>query len=366
MSDTEQNNLLNSGPSGNGQRPLILVVDDLPENLATLSAMVREDGADVRVANAGPVALRYARLAPQPDLILLDIMMPGMDGRAVLAELQKDELTRNIPVIFVTALGAAEDEERGLEEGAVDYITKPIKPAVLRARVRAQLELKRSRDLQANQQRWLEAEVQRRLSENAQLEAKLQLTLASTGFGIWEIDHTTGQCDWSQTLCQIFGREGGPETVSNFLTLVHPEDRRRVENFVSSLQGDAGVVHAEYRIQAPDGQWLWVEGRGKVIRTDPAGQPLLSVGTMNDITLRRTVEADRLLASAVFQGISDGICITDANGNILLINEAFSRVTGYSQDEVLGLKPGFLKSGVHGPAFYREMWEKIRIYGNWQ
>ena len=78
-----------SGTSrGNDLRPLILVVDDQPENLATLSAMVREDGADVRVANAGPVALRYARLAPQPDLILLDIMMPGMDGRTVLAELK--------------------------------------------------------------------------------------------------------------------------------------------------------------------------------------------------------------------------------------------------------------------------------------
>ena len=125
--------------NGDHPKPLILVVDDLPENLATLSAMVSEDGADVRVANAGPVALRYARLAPQPDLILLDIMMPGMDGRAVLAELLKDPQTAHIPVIFVTALGDAEDEERGLEEGAVDYIAKPIKPAVLRARVRAQL-----------------------------------------------------------------------------------------------------------------------------------------------------------------------------------------------------------------------------------
>ncbi len=142
-----------SRPASNGDhpKPLILVVDDLPENLATLSAMVSEDGADVRVANAGPVALRYARLAPQPDLILLDIMMPGMDGRAVLAELLKDPQTAHIPVIFVTALGDAEDEERGLEEGAVDYIAKPIKPAVLRARVRAQLEIKRSRELQANQ-----------------------------------------------------------------------------------------------------------------------------------------------------------------------------------------------------------------------
>ncbi|MDE2442037.1 MAG: response regulator, partial [Betaproteobacteria bacterium] len=126
----------------NGQRPLILVVDDLPENLATLAEMVQREGADVRVANSGAVALRYAQLEPRPDLILLDIMMPEMDGHAVLAALGKDERTRHIPVIFVTALGDQIDEQRGLNEGAVDYITKPIKNAVLIARVRAQLELK--------------------------------------------------------------------------------------------------------------------------------------------------------------------------------------------------------------------------------
>ena len=357
-----------SRPASNGDhpKPLILVVDDLPENLATLSAMVSEDGADVRVANAGPVALRYARLAPQPDLILLDIMMPGMDGRAVLAELLKDPQTAHIPVIFVTALGDAEDEERGLEEGAVDYIAKPIKPAVLRARVRAQLEIKRSRELQANQQQWLAAEVQRRVSENAQLEAKLQLTMASTGFGVWEIDHTSGRLDWNESLCQIFGVAKGPEEAQDFLAMIHPEDRPQVEKCLNSLQVSSGIVHAEYRAQKADGSWIWIEGRGKAIAADAAGQPVRSVGVMSDITVRKTAEADRLLASAVLQGISDGVCITDAKSNIVLVNEAFTQVTGYAQDEVLGHNPKILKSGVHGPAFYREMWEKIAAYGNWQ
>ena len=280
--------------------------------------------------------MRYARLAPQPDLILLDIMMPGMDGRAVLAELLKDPQTAHIPVIFVTALGDAEDEERGLEEGAVDYIAKPIKPAVLRARVRAQLEIKRSRELQANQQQWLAAEVQRRVSENAQLEAKLQLTMASTGFGVCEIDHTTGRLDWNESLCQIFGVAKGPEDPRRFLAMVHPEDRSQVENCLNSLQSGCGIAHAEYRAQKADGSWIWVEGRGKVIAVDAAGQALRSVGVMCDITVRKTAEADRLLASAVLQGISDGVCVTDAKSNILLINEAFSQVTGYAQDEVLG------------------------------
>ena len=132
----------------NGRMPLILVVDDLPENLAALSEMVRMQGAEVRVANSGAAALRYAQLEPCPDLILLDIMMPGMDGHAVLAELRKIESTQDIPVIFVTALGDPANEQRGLQEGAADYITKPVKLDVLVARVNLRLETKKSRDLQ--------------------------------------------------------------------------------------------------------------------------------------------------------------------------------------------------------------------------
>ena len=363
MSDSETDKL----PSNDqGIRPLILVVDDLAENLATLANMVREEGADVRVANAGPVALRYARLEPQPDLILLDIMMPGMDGHQVLAELRKDARTVQIPVIFVTALGDAEDEERGLEEGAVDYITKPIKVAVLRARVRAQLEIKRAHDLQASQQHWLEAEVQRRVSENSLLEAKLQLTLAATGFGVWEIDHAAGHTEWNAALCQMLGRDIGPATAPEFLSLVHPEDRHLVEASMNSLQIDSGIICAEYRLLKADGHWLWVEGRGKTIRADATGKRLLSLGMMSDINLRKLAEAERLLSNIVLQGISDGVCITDAQGNILLINQAFCQVTGYAANEMLGQNPRLLKSGVHSPIFYRDMWEKLGQQGNWQ
>lgn len=362
MSDNEHNNLSNEP---NGQPSLILVVDDLPENLATLSEMVRAEGADVRVANAGPVALRYARLAPQPDLILLDIMMPGMDGYAVLAELKSDERTKDIPVIFVTALGEDEDEERGLSEGAVDYITKPVKVAVLRARIRTQLELKFSRQRQADQQRWLEDEVQRRVTENTQLEAKLQLTLASTGFGVWQIDHRAKHIEWSPTLCQIYGCETAPQTIDDLMAMVHPDDRQRVDGCLGAPKSGDEILRTEYRALAA-GQWIWVECRGKVVRSDADGQPVISVGTMIDITARKAAEADRLLASAVFEGISDGICITDPAFKILLVNDAFSRVTGYAASELLGRSPALLKSGIHGAAFYRDMLEKIGLQGSWQ
>lgn len=156
--------ILESGTLGLDAKT-ILVVDDQPENLTVIGSLLRPNYR-VRIANSGPAALRAAASAPRPDLILLDVMMPGVDGYAVLAQLKTNPVTAEIPVVFVTALGAEKDEERGLELGAVDYITKPIKPVVLLARVHTQLELKRARDWLADQNAYLEQEVTRRMREN--------------------------------------------------------------------------------------------------------------------------------------------------------------------------------------------------------
>ena len=126
-------------------RSTVLVVDDVADNLLVVSDLLREAGYAVRAANSGPAALRYAAQPPQPDLCLLDVMMPDMDGYEVLRRLQDDETTADIPVVFVTARGSDADEERGLAMGAVDYVSKPIRPLVVLARVRAQIEAHRTR-----------------------------------------------------------------------------------------------------------------------------------------------------------------------------------------------------------------------------
>lgn len=143
----------------------VLVVDDTKENLTVIGQLLRPH-YHVRVANSGPRALQVAETDPKPDLILLDVMMPEMDGYQVLQTLRSQPGTRNIPVIFVTAMDADEDEEHGLLLGAVDYVTKPIKPGLLLARVRTQLELKAARDALARQNAELDAEVHLRMAEN--------------------------------------------------------------------------------------------------------------------------------------------------------------------------------------------------------
>lgn len=143
----------------------ILIVDDTAENLHVLSELLRPQYR-VLAATSGVVALRIANGSPKPDLILLDVMMPEMDGYEVLGALQDSAVTCDIPVIFVTALAETSDEELGLRLGAVDYITKPIKPIVALARVRTQLEAKQARDWLKNQNDLLEAEVAKRMAEN--------------------------------------------------------------------------------------------------------------------------------------------------------------------------------------------------------
>ena len=142
----------------------ILIVDDDPTNLSVLSQLLRPQ-YQVRAANSGTAALHAAVTEPRPDLILLDVMMPGMDGYEVLRQLREGEAS-DIPVIFLTALADASDEERGLQLGAVDYISKPINPSVVLARVRTQLEARQAREWMKDQNATLEDEVVRRMAEN--------------------------------------------------------------------------------------------------------------------------------------------------------------------------------------------------------
>jgi putative two-component system response regulator len=123
----------------------ILVVDDTPENIMVLMELLR-DSYKVIVANNGERALQLAKSSSPPDLILLDVLMPELNGYEVCSILKRDPRTKSIPIIFVTGLSDESDEQMGLDLGAVDYIQKPFSPSLVRARVRNHLELKIHRD----------------------------------------------------------------------------------------------------------------------------------------------------------------------------------------------------------------------------
>ena len=150
---------------------IILIVDDMPENLSVLGELLHGAGYHVKVATNGLTALNLANQQPRPSLILLDVMMPEMDGHEVLRQLRSNINTREIPVIFLTAMNSDDDEERAFGEGIADYITKPLKPALALARVRSQLLVRQARSWLQDQNLALEAEVKRRMLENDLIQA---------------------------------------------------------------------------------------------------------------------------------------------------------------------------------------------------
>ncbi len=127
------------------EKPCILVVDDTPENIELLTGLLENDYR-IKAAPNGAIALKAVKAGGVPDLILLDIMMPGMDGFEVCEKLKEDPETRDIPVIFITAKNEVDDETKGFSLGAVDFISKPISPPIVEARVKAQIDLKRAND----------------------------------------------------------------------------------------------------------------------------------------------------------------------------------------------------------------------------
>ncbi|MCW4630588.1 MULTISPECIES: response regulator [Marinomonas] len=181
------------------QRPTILIVDDTPDNIDVLAATLRND-YDLKVATNGKKALHIAQSFPKPEMILLDVMMPEMDGYEVCRQLKANPITSDIPVLFVTAKANPCDEEQGFALGAVDYITKPISPPRVKARVRTHIAL-------YNQNRQLQDKVKERTQS---LERNRLRIIHHLGRAVEYKDNETGahvirMSHYSRLLAEVYG-----------------------------------------------------------------------------------------------------------------------------------------------------------------
>lgn len=156
----------------------VLIVDDTPANISLLGNLLKEN-YKAKVATNGRKALQMAFAADAPDLILLDVIMPDMDGYEVCRRLKADEKTREIPVIFLTAKSEEADEMLGLTLGAVDYVTKPINPLILMARLQTHMSLKDARDQLKNQNEILEEKVRQRTRQTSRLQDVAMVAMGS-------------------------------------------------------------------------------------------------------------------------------------------------------------------------------------------
>ncbi|MBC3936225.1 response regulator [Undibacterium sp. CY7W] len=231
----------------NVSRPTILVVDDTPDNLSLLSNLLRELYR-VKIATSGAKALQIAQALPQPDLILLDVMMPDMDGYETCRLLKRDARTVEIPVIFLTAKNQVHDEELGLRLGAVDYISKPVSPPVMIARVATQLRLLKAQQQLRAQNHQLKLLVAEKTQKLNQLQQAIVLGLASLSESgdAAKLNHLRRTQEYLRVLAQRLCR--------------HPDFANLLNDETIDLMVQAAPLHDIGRIQLPD--WL-SEKRGK-------------------------------------------------------------------------------------------------------
>lgn len=341
-------------------KPTLLVVDDIPENIHQL-IYAFQDKYHIIAANNGIKALELLR-GRTPDLVLLDIVMPEMDGYEVCRRMKATPEGNRIPVIFLSTIDSSLDKMRGFSIGAADYITKPFDIDEIRARIHTHLELSRL-------QHYFEQLVEQRTADLAESREKYRILAEySPNWEYWLNEN--GQYLYVSPACEIISGYK-PEAFLNDATLmsniIHADDLAKwyTHKEQVSRSREVTIPPVNFRILDCAGQEHWLEHVCKPI-IDNHGHFLGLRGTHRDITEHKKIQQQLHFASRVFENASEGIVITDEHNNICSVNLAFQKVTGYSVEDILGKNPSVLKSGQHSDEFYQALWTSLNTHGSWQ
>ena len=346
----------------NSHKPRILAIDDTPANLFALGAALSTE-FDLQIATSGAMGLALA-LEFIPDLILLDVMMPEMDGFETCRRLKASAPLKDIPVVFVTALSEIEAESKGLAMGAADYLSKPVNVDIARQRICNLLEREHLRKEVEVQRDLLEAqivELKRTQGELQESETRFRNFFEKNSSVMLLIEPSSGEivaanaaaaAYYGYPLARLVGLNG------NEINTLSPE--RNVEERLSALREERNYFLFQHRLDS--GETRDVEVYSTPINS--GGRPLL-FSIVHDISERKQAEAKLQLAASVFTHAREAIMMTTVSGEIIDVNEAFSRITGYPRDEVLGRNPRLLSSGRQPKEFYSAMWRSLIEHGHW-
>jgi diguanylate cyclase (GGDEF)-like protein/PAS domain S-box-containing protein len=347
-------------------KPALLLVDDIPENLHGLATAL-QDEYRIMVAANGPKALELVTGAHPPDLVLLDIIMPEMDGYEVCRRIKASPEGSRIPVIFVTVVDSVVDKVQGFSIGAADYITKPFDIDEVRARVRTHLDLSRL-------QRSLEDLVDQRMASvqeanEALAESKEKYRILAEYSPNWEywVDPHGFYLYISPACLEVSGYGpvdfiGDPDLMRK---IIHPEDLPIWLGHDEKVVTPGGHHLTPFRIRARDGSERWIEHVCQPV-IDVRGRFLGTRGTNRDVTERVMAEEQLHLAATVFANTSEAVMITDADNRVLTINPAFSEITGYLYKDMAGREPHLLQCNPLDDETYRDMWASVEASGRWQ
>ncbi|MEI8387981.1 MAG: PAS domain S-box protein, partial [Verrucomicrobiota bacterium] len=368
----------------------ILAIDDNPDNLTVLRAIVldRLPEAGFLAAPDGPKGLQMAE-AEDPDVILLDILMPGMDGYEVCRNLKEDARLQTIPVLFLTAQNDRDSHVKALEAGAEGFLSKPFDEIELTVQIRVMAKIKaaairqrdeaarlgglvaeRTRELQKSQTATLNLLEDLR-AENAAREAsefRMRAITDSAQDAILMMGPEGLISYWNPAAERIFGYTADEAIGQNLHALIvparyHAAHQAAFPAFLKTGQGAAIGKTVEMEALRKDGKEISVQISLSSIQV--AGD-WHSVGILRDVTEHRMEEEELKSLRAAVEQSANTIVITDPCGSIEYVNPAFEKGSGYTAAEAIGQNPRVLKSGKQAPAFYRSLWETIIAGQTWR
>lgn len=309
-------------PADPGGPVTVMVVDDTPANLHLLAHLIERKGYHTALFPRADMALEYALREP-PDIILLDIMMPGMDGIAFAHRLREDPVLVEVPVIFVSALDDVDSKLRAFEAGGVDYLTKPFQENEVIARLDTHLKLRRSQRALQTYQRKLECLVQARTEELLRAQRVGRI-------GSWVLDFRTNTIEWSPEVFRLFGvDQDAPIDLDYVLARVYPDDRAIFEAAWAHGQR-VKRYRVEHRIVV-EGHIVWVEEQAE-FECDEAGQLRRAIGTVQDITERKlaqlALEREREQLATALEAIHASTWEWDLDGDRLQVGPRWDRLMG--------------------------------------
>ena len=348
----------------------ILSIDDHPDNLISLKALIREAFPDAITLTAenGPDGISLAK-SEDPDVILLDVVMPGMDGFEVCQKLKADPRTGDIPVVFVTALkGDKQSRIQALEVGAEAFLAKPIDETELTVQIRAMVKIKAANNQKRHEKENLTKLVYEKTRElnqahttalllvedlkkenEARKQNEVDLQKANkfleeaqriSHLGNWEWDLITNQSTWSSELYQIYGRdqEMGTPSIDHGMENIHPDDRISLQNAIQSAM-ISGNYQINYRILRYDNaQIRWIHAEGEVTFRD--GKPVSLHGVAQDITERKQAEEAKHLSEEryrlLYERAGVGIAYYSPEGVIFSYNAIAAAHMGGKPEDFSG------------------------------
>ncbi len=321
-------------------KPLVLIVDDQSMNLKYLTLLLEKNNYRTAIAENGADAIDFVWETP-PDIILLDIMMPDMNGFEVCERLKKDSSTKNIPVLFITALTDAPTKLKAFEVGGSDYITKPFINDEVLARVQVNTARNRVEKELKNHQERLEDLVMERTKELIQSEAKYRNLiehLPAITYIVSLDEKGTIQYVSPQLHSLLEFREDewrdDPEL---WKKQIHPDDQLRVlEDLSTSHLGDL-PFRSEYRMVTQSGEVLWFQNEADII-CDAHGHPLLLQGVMLDITKRKKSEEMMKRYEFIANNSKDFMTLINKDHVYEAANNAYCRAINKKQEDIVGHK----------------------------